>query len=234
MFSQTSNSTKYVPYNQTAILDRNFKVDVAKLDEYGLPYLTSSHAFGMIVRNIGIMASVGHIVLWHWDDVKSAFQLLSWENVKKLAHPQNINWRFWQHRGHRLSQEEADKICPHYGLMQAYDEVPSWWFAFVWVLSATLGLITSTLAGSTLPWWSFFLALTLSAACLPFFGALSAMFGFMLNVQPLIQMIGAYLLPGMPVANMCKYSSIIQVTETYALQILACLDSTVSTKPRTC
>jgi hypothetical protein len=72
----------------------------------------------------------------------------------------------------------------------------------VWVLSATFGLITSTASHSTLPWWSFFIALAMSAACLPFFGALTAMFGFALNVQPLIQMIGAYLLPGMPVANM--------------------------------
>jgi hypothetical protein len=180
-------------------------VDAAKLDQSGLPYLTSSHAFGMIVRNIGIMASVGHMVLWHWDDIKTAFQLLSWDSLKKLGNPKSINWKFWQHRGLKLTQEEADEICPHYGLMQAYDEVPSSWFALVWVISAALGLISSTMAGSTLPWWSFFLALVISAACLPFFGALTAMFGFQLNVEPLIQMIGAYLLPGMPVANMCKY-----------------------------
>jgi hypothetical protein len=208
MFSQDSNSTLYVSYNQSAILDKDFKVDAAMLDKLGLPYLSSSHAFGMIVRNIGIMASVGHIALWHWNDIKSAFQLLSWDSLKKLGDPKSIDWKFWQHRGHKMTQEEADEVCPHYGLMQAYDEVPSWWFAMVWVLSATLGLITSTLAGSTLPWWSFFLALAMSAACLPFFGALTAMFGFGLNVQPLIQMIGAYLLPGMPVANMCEYSFI--------------------------
>jgi hypothetical protein len=42
----------------------------------------------------------------------------------------------------------------------------------------------------------------MSALLLPFFAALTAMFGFQLMVQPLIQMIGAYILPGLPVANM--------------------------------
>jgi OPT family oligopeptide transporter len=205
MFSETSTAQKYESYNQTAILNQNFRVDPLKLSKYGLPYLTSSHAFGMSVRNIGIMASIGHMALWHWDDIKTAFQLFSWDRLKKIGNAKTINWKFWQHRGHKLTHEEADDICPHYGLMQAYEEVPSSWFGVVWLISAAVGLICSTMAGSTLPWWAFFLALVISAFCLPFFGALTAMFGFQLMVQPLIQMIGAYILPGLPVANMCKF-----------------------------
>ena len=236
MFSEQSSSKKYVSYNQTAILDDHFRVDTAQLNQHGLPYLTSSHAFGMSVRNIGIMASIGHIALWHWDDIKTAFQILSWDSLKKLGSPKSMNWKFWQHRGLKLTQEEADEICPHYGLMQAYEEVPSSWFAVVWVISAALGLISSTMAGSTLPWWAFFLALAISAACLPFFGALTAMFGFQLMVQPLIQMIGAYILPGMPVANMCKYSCFINdgSFKTNFIQISACSDLTVFIKRNTC
>jgi hypothetical protein len=236
MFSEQSSSAKYVSYNQTAILDKHFRVDTEMLNQYGLPYLTSSHAFGMSVRNIGIMASIGHMALWHWDDIKTAFQILSWDSLKKLGKPKSINWKFWQHRGLKLTQEEADEIDPHYGVMQAYQEVPSSWFAIVWVISATLGLICSTTAGSTLPWWAFFLALAISAACLPFFGALTAMFGFQLMVQPLIQMIGAYILPGLPVANMCKYPYInnYALFETDFIQILACSVSTVFIKQSIC
>jgi uncharacterized oligopeptide transporter (OPT) family protein len=50
--------------------------------------------------------------------------------------------------------------------------------------------------------WAFFLALLISASSLPFFAALTAMFGFGLFVQPFIQMIGALAVPGKPLANM--------------------------------
>jgi OPT family oligopeptide transporter len=63
-------------------------------------------------------------------------------------------------------------------------------------------LITSNLAGSTLPWWAFFVAIGISTVTLTFFAALTAMFGYSLKVEPLIQMIGAYMLPGHPLANL--------------------------------
>lgn len=78
----------------------------------------------------------------------------------------------------------------------------SWWFGLLWAISAAIGLITSNLAGSTLPWWAFFVAIGVSTVTLTFFAALTAMFGYNLKVEPLIQMIGAYLLPGHPLANL--------------------------------
>jgi len=202
MFSEKSTSKRYIPYNQSAILDSNYQVRPEMLDVQGLPHLTSSHAFAMIVRNIGITAAVSHMCIWHWQDIKSAFAFLSGSSVMKLFKPKQWNLRFWQHRPTNITKEEAEAICPHYALMQAYDEVPSWWFAAVWVISTSIGLCTSILAGSTLPAWAFFVAITISAVSLTFFAALTAMFGFPLFVQPLIQMIGAYLVPGRPLANM--------------------------------
>jgi hypothetical protein len=234
MFSDHSTSKKYVTYNQTAILDKRYKVDESQLKIYGLPWLTSSHALGMTVRNIGIMASIGHITLWHWDDIKSAFHICSLEQLKKLRKPGDLNFKFWQYKAHKVTLEEAEEICPHYKLMQAYNEVPSSWFAAVWFISAAVGLVTSTLAGSTLPWWAFFLALLISAVCLPFFGALTAMFGFQLLVQPLIQMIGAYVLPGYPLANMCMYRGEPYCIGTYIVQTSACLASTACTRQSIC
>jgi len=127
---------------------------------------------------------------------------MSLEQVKIIFKPKQWDLKFWQHKAKTISREEADEICPHYGLMQAYEDVPSWWFGSVWIFSCAVGLSTSTMAGSTLPWWAFFLAITISAVSLTFFAALTAMFGFSLLVQPLIQMIGAYVIPGRPLANM--------------------------------
>jgi hypothetical protein len=206
MFSEHSTSSRYLIYNQTAILTKDFKIDHDQVKTYGLPCLSSSSALSMIVRNIGITATISHMTIWHWDDIKTAFQIFNFGSLKKLRNPREINFKFWQSEGPKLTDEEADEICPHYRLMQAYKEVPSYYFVVVLLISAAVGFIASRLAGSTLPWWAYFLALAFAAVCLPFFAALTAMFGFQLFVQPLIQMIGAYLLPGLPVANMCKYS----------------------------
>jgi hypothetical protein len=70
------------------------------------------------------------------------------------------------------------------------------------VLSILVGLIMLYLTNSTLPWWGFLIACALSTVCILFFGAQTAITGFAFNVQPVIQMIGGYLHPGKPVANM--------------------------------
>jgi OPT family oligopeptide transporter len=154
MYSTASTSKKYVTYNQTSILDHTYSVQENLLQEHGLPNLTATHVLGMIVRNMGITATIAHMALWHWDDIKSAFEILSVENLKKLTKPSQWNLRFWKHLGTTMSDEEAEKICPHYRLMQAYDEVPSSWFATLWIAAAAVGLVTTTLAQSTLPWVS--------------------------------------------------------------------------------
>ena len=193
MFSDHSTSQKYITYNQTAILDDGYRVDENLLKSQGLPNLTTAHAFGMICRNIGIMATVTHMAVWHWDDIKTAFQIFSADQIKSLFKPWTWDLRFWRHEEKVYTDEEADAICPHFRLMQAYKEVPSWWFAAVWIISATLGLATSIMAQSTLPIWAFFLAVGISAFSLTFFAALTAMFGFYLMVQ-----VGLYLHQTLP------------------------------------
>jgi OPT family oligopeptide transporter len=204
MFSENSTSTRYISYNQSAILDHNYQVQPDLLATQGLPHLSSSHAFAMVVRNIGITAAISHMIVWHWEDIKSAFAFLASSNMRKLVQPSSwsFNFKFWRNKSTKISIEEAEKICPHYALMQAYDEIPSWWFGLLWVVSIAIGLPTAILAQSTLPAWAFFVAVLICAVSLTFFASIDAMFGFHISVQPLIQMIGAYLIPGRPLANM--------------------------------
>jgi hypothetical protein len=200
MYSDKSTSAKYVKYNQTKILDTNYHIDEALLAKHGLPSLTASNIFGMTLVNIGTTAAIVHMVIWYWDDIKSAFDVKAL--FKKLANIKSWNWRFWQSKAKRMTDEEADAIDPHYRLMMAYEDVPSWWFGFLLIASVSIGLITSRLAHSDLTWWAFIIAISLSALVTPFFAAMTAIFGFKLNVQPLIQMVGGYLLPGRPLANL--------------------------------
>jgi hypothetical protein len=200
MYSDKSTSEKYVKYDQSKILDSNYRINHTLLEKQGLPVLAASHAFGMIMVNIGISAAIVHLILWHWHDIKSAFDVKSL--FKKLSRVKAWNLKFWQVKAERLSDEEADAIDPHYRLMMAYEDVPSLWFGLLWVVSASVGLMTSRLAQSDLDWWAFLVAIIISSVSLVFFAAMTAMFGFKLNVQPLFQMSGAFILPGRPLANL--------------------------------
>jgi predicted phage tail protein len=200
MYSEKSTAEKYVVYNQTNVLNSQHEVDPKLLEIHGLPHLTGAGALGKTILNIAITAAITHMALWHGNDLKSALEVFS--PLKLLFKPKQWNLKFWTWKTERPTPEEAEEICPHYRLMLAYDEVPSWWFGLLWIAAGATGLITSRLAGSTLEVWAFFIAIGLAASLVTFFAALTAMFGAQMNVQPLIQMIGAYLLPGRPLANL--------------------------------
>jgi OPT family oligopeptide transporter len=108
-------------------------------------------------------------------------------------------WKFWKNASDTRDPETTD---PHVKLMLAYKDTPNWWYGIVFCLSILLGLISIYKAESTLPWWGFLVALSLSSICILFFGAQYAITGFAFNIQPVIQMIGGYMHPGKPVANM--------------------------------
>jgi hypothetical protein len=118
----------------------------------------------MICVNIAIMAAITHMLIWHWHDIKSAFEIF--KPLKNLFKPKKWDLKFWKYKTRKLTQEEAEEIDPHYRLMQAYNDVPSWWFGSIWVISACVGLITSRLAGSTLEVWAFLVAIAISAISL--------------------------------------------------------------------
>lgn len=86
--------------------------------------------------------------------------------------------------------------------MLVYDEVPSWWYLLILVASVATGIGCIYALGSTLPWWGFLIAITLSFLGTLFFGSLSGIFGFQVPITSVIQLIGGYLHPGKPVALM--------------------------------
>lgn len=56
-------------YNQSAVLTNN-ELDQAKLLEYGLPRYTTTYAVAQICYNLALGASVTHVLLWFWGDLK--------------------------------------------------------------------------------------------------------------------------------------------------------------------
>lgn len=87
-------------------------------------------------------------------------------------------------------------------MMLAYNEVPAMWYIGILAVSMVAALFCIYNLNSTLPWWGFLLACLLSFLSTLFFGALAGLIGFNVPITSVIQLIGGYLHPGKPVANM--------------------------------
>ncbi|MCJ1411801.1 hypothetical protein MMC19_005893 [Ptychographa xylographoides] len=214
LFSNTSNSTVFAQYNQTAVLDSNNVLNEAALEQLGVPYFASTYATYILSTNLAITATFTHMFLWNYNDISTAWGFASYSNIKSIFRPSSWNYRFWK-SGSDVGTAEEDGINdPHYALMRVYKDAPNWWYGLVLIFSIIVGLICLYSADSTLPWWAFLIACALSSICILFFGAQYAITGFQFIIQPIIQMIGGYLHPGYPVANMYftlfGYNSVVQ------------------------
>jgi OPT family oligopeptide transporter len=204
LFSQTSNSTHFAVFNQSAILDINNELNPAALDITGLPFFATTNASYLLTTNLGVSATVVHIFLWNYSAVKDAFSMPKWSHIKSVA----SNPRSWLRKSpttkgmEKLQAEETSNLDPHYRQMLAYAEVPSWWYTLILAFSVIVGLFCIYNLKSTLPWWGFLIACTLSFLSTLFFGAMAGLIGFNVPITSVIQLIGGYLHPGKPVANM--------------------------------
>jgi OPT family oligopeptide transporter len=201
LFSQNSNSTLFDVYNQTLILDANNELDTAALAVQGLPSFATTNAAALLTTNLSITSTIVHLLLWNYDIIKRSFSMPKISNMKHMAR----NVQFWkprQTRAESLNEKDTSELDPHYQQMLAYTEVPSWWYGGILFFSLVIGLFCIYTLKSTLPWWGFFISVFLSFGCTLFFGALAGLLGFSVPITGLIQLIGGYLHPGKPVANM--------------------------------
>jgi len=215
LFSQDSTSSNYVTYNQTEILDDNNVLLPSALETEGIPYFAGTYAMFLFTTNLAVTATITHLLLWNWDDVKMGYSFLSPSSLRRMSSPRSWNLRFWQSGSSSSSgRDEAKEKDPHYRLMLAYPECPSWWYICILISSVTIGLISIYVAQSTLPWYGFLTSIAVAGTFILFFGAQVAITGFQGNVQPIVQMIGGYLHPGQPLANMYftlfGYNSVLQ------------------------
>ncbi|KAF9031336.1 peptide transporter MTD1 [Hymenopellis radicata] len=161
-------------YDQLSILDDNFRLDEAKLDVVGLPWFASSQVLTKIGSNLAIGATITHVVIWYG---KGILQVIR------------------QYRA-------GENYDPHLAKMKVYPEVPMWWYIAVFFGSLAMAMATIYTGHSGLPWWGLIVAIILSAIFLPFVVTVYAITGFVPDIQSLIQILGASMMPGSPQTNM--------------------------------
>ncbi|KAH8674513.1 oligopeptide transporter [Tricladium varicosporioides] len=196
LFSRESNSTMFAVFNQSLILDANNELSTTALETAGIPFFATTNASYLLTTNLGVAATITHILLWNREEVKQSFCGFSLKSIRPRA--------FWKNSRADAPKkaEDTSDLDPHYRAMLAYDEVPSWWYLTVLAASMIIALICIYALKSTLPWWGFLIACLVSFSSTLFFGAMAGLIGFAIPITSVVQLIGGYLHPGKPVANM--------------------------------
>jgi len=67
------------------------------------------------LKSQGLAATFTHLLLWNWDDLRSAWSWMTPSGIKQWW--ANFNWKFWQADGMREQDIDDDQIDPHYKQM---------------------------------------------------------------------------------------------------------------------
>jgi OPT family oligopeptide transporter len=123
------------PYVVRKILNKNFELDLQKYKDYSPIFLSTTFALQYGLSFATIIAVVVHTALFHGKEI--------WNTARKSRKmPKDIHMR----------------------LMEAYREVPQWWFLGMFAIMVGLGLWTCLGYDTKLPWWGYVLAIVIAAA----------------------------------------------------------------------
>ncbi|KAK6346616.1 hypothetical protein TWF696_006736 [Orbilia brochopaga] len=201
--AQALFSTDGTVYDQTKILGPDNKVDPVKLHEYGLPWFATSNAMSLLTMNIGVTAGIVHIICWNWDDIKDLFTWATPSGARSIITKARTGGglRFWK-GSHNVKKTTGTESDPHFEAMRAYKEAPTWWYMCILLVAIAIGLVCTYEQKTGLPWWGFLISCLISLTLCVFYAPIYGITGFYYKPITAVQMIGAYLVPGRPVANM--------------------------------
>ncbi|KAF9345237.1 hypothetical protein BGX26_003363 [Mortierella sp. AD094] len=111
----------------------------------------------------------------------------------------------WLYHRHKLvaqwkqSREHSEDI--HHKLMQAYPEVPDWWYAAIFVSMTVVAIITCEVWDYKLPWWGVLLAIVICCIFVLPVGLIQALTNQQPGLNIVTEYVIGYALPGHPIAN---------------------------------
>ncbi|KAI1377096.1 OPT peptide transporter Mtd1 [Hypoxylon crocopeplum] len=167
----SGNGTVFHP---TSILNDQGIVDQSKLNEVGLPYLTSSTVWGYFTQNLAIGALITHVFIFYGKDM-----VLAWKQARSRIQPDL-----------------------HYQAMLKYKEVPQWWYIALFILCFFAGLAVNIIGETTLPVWGYIISLLLGSFIAPFSCILYGLYGNGVATNQISKMVAGAVHPGLPLANL--------------------------------
>ncbi|KAG0025207.1 hypothetical protein BGZ81_007330, partial [Podila clonocystis] len=159
-------------YDTLSILTPSKNLDEGMYNAYGPLRIATFFAISYGVGFAGLTAIMTHTFLYHRKQI----------------------WAQWKEA--RGSSQDI-----HYKLMQAYKEVPEWWYLSLFAVMVALAITTCEVWDYGLPWWSVLLAVGISALFSLPIGLIQAVTNQQPGLNILTEFVIGYILPGRPIAN---------------------------------
>ncbi|KAI9335965.1 OPT oligopeptide transporter protein-domain-containing protein [Obelidium mucronatum] len=172
-------------YNQTKILTATNSLDEAAYAKYGQPYYSTSWAFNTMMQNMSVTAGIVHVALWHGADIVAAVKHVFAKKAENAP----------------IEENAVGEVDESYRLNSVHPEVPQWWYLTMMALAFSLGFYICV-KEDILPWWAYILTITMAFCFIIISGLLAGITGFSPPFKTFIQLIGGFLVPGKPIANM--------------------------------
>lgn len=64
-------------YNQTAVIDANYRLNPDALETIGLPRYTTTYALSQLCYNLSLGAAFTYMLLWHWPELSKGTSTLT-------------------------------------------------------------------------------------------------------------------------------------------------------------
>ncbi|ORX58721.1 OPT family small oligopeptide transporter [Hesseltinella vesiculosa] len=170
-----TDGTSFI-YPQSEILTENNVVNFTVVDEIGDPKYSALLAFSYVIINMGVTASISHIFLFYGKQI--------WFNLRNMG----------------KGGKNATDI--HNQLMQAYPEVPNWWYYIIYIVGLAVNIGLAYANSSQLPAWGVIFAVLLSTVLSLPMNMIQAVTGQGFGLNVVAEMIYGFIKPGYPVADM--------------------------------
>ncbi|KAG0150630.1 hypothetical protein CROQUDRAFT_668510 [Cronartium quercuum f. sp. fusiforme G11] len=190
------------PYNASRVLDPRGILDQAKYEAYSPPYMTASNIVLYTAFFALYSSTTVHAALHYHKHIKGGFShFFSSRNSNFLLS------KFWKTKdGKKYTNQRNfnDKLYGdvHYRLMQAYPEVPEWWFMIIGVISIALAIFMIEYYDTQMPVWGLVFAFALALILIIPTGIMGAVASVSASLNVLSELVGGYALAGRPLGNM--------------------------------
>lgn len=164
-------------YRVSNILTAGGRLDIAAYEKYSPVYLSAANAMTFGGYFALYPATVMYAYLYHGSDIANAFK--------------NI-----------FGKGKAMKHDVHMKLMQAYKEVPEWWYLAVMAAGFIMAVVMIKTFPTDMPIWGVFFALFLGVIFIIPIGLISAVSNVEIGLNVLSEMVAGFAIPGKPLAMM--------------------------------
>lgn len=164
-------------YKVSNILTPGGRLDIAAYERYSPVYLSAANAMTFGGYFALYPATVMYAYLYHGSEIANAFR--------------NI-----------FGKGKKVKKDIHLKLMEAYQEVPDWWYLSVMAIGMLLAIIMIKTFPTDMPLWGLAFALILGFVFIVPIGLISAVSNVEIGLNVLSEMVAGFAIPGKPLAMM--------------------------------